>query len=868
MNMTRHLKLIICFCVVLPALLINTFAAIGPVDRIATPISGFNLKTPPDNKFKIAGDSKEFILLDQDSNGNCLIMAKDFYGIRQYDPDDTIKFDPQDKNNLAFFLNNDFLTSGNTTEGITYQLPKKIVDYIDKEKTWTTEPGPSSSNAAEAYEVKAGVVVLSQTEWQKYITKFGDGDTDTTVWGYWLRTARGKGSSDPSRMLCALTGDARGTTGATAASKYELIRPVFYLKKAFFKEVKLDASSTGLNVKAMIKKAFAKANLAGLYQSDELSKVFSNLPPSGSDVNTIGFHYVGQKMVGLYTYHDTENDKEQGTKYRWLRAVLDNKSLMPINGEVEKEYTITDDDMGCSLYFEVTPANRFSTGAAVLSPATKIIKQNYVPVASAVTISGEKYTGEKLIGDYLFDDKNEELEKDSTYRWFLADKEDGEYVALEGEGSCVLTVPRNAGGKYIKFEVIPRSDSNVNNIGKPVLSQAFGPIKTIAYADVSVKGTAEVGETLSGDYTYHAAGGEGKNDIKLMWMIGTTQEGQFARINNADKNTYTIKPSDFGRYIRFAVQPPQSANSKDGKLSMSPPFLIGAKGLNKIDLAANTNSYKTNCTDRAEGTLILSGDQVQATIFAEDIDFLNNASFTLNYDSSILELLEVEPGFMQNGFKLVLGEEGKKRIFLADSANMAGAAGRTVIATLKFKIVNHAAKEAAISIDGISLGRMGSNGVPTSSDCGIITVDNTYKTFKDISEHPARAAIEKMAEKRIVNGIDLFHFNPNKEISRAEFIACALRAMGIKTIKYTGGFLDVNENDWYANVIETANTIGLIKGSEGQFRPADSITFGEAEIIINRMSAVLPGSWACEMGQQKKAVSRAEAAVIFSKLVK
>ena len=83
-------------------------------------------------------------------------------------------------------------------------------------------------------------------------------------------------------------------------------------------------------------------------------------------------------------------------------------------------------------------------------------------------------------------------------------------------------------------------------------------------------------------------------------------------------------------------------------------------------------------------------------------------------------------------------------------------------------------------------------------------------------------------------------FGPQRNITRAEFVTMAIRMVEYVKSNFTGdfgsGFKDVDKNAWYAENIETAKELGLIKGDgTGNFRPDDAITRAEAMTIVNRL---------------------------------
>ena len=100
--------------------------------------------------------------------------------------------------------------------------------------------------------------------------------------------------------------------------------------------------------------------------------------------------------------------------------------------------------------------------------------------------------------------------------------------------------------------------------------------------------------------------------------------------------------------------------------------------------------------------------------------------------------------------------------------------------------------------------------------------------FTDIIGHWAEAEIKELAENGILYGVGEELFAPNNTVTRAEFAAMIIRAMGIELIKYEDCFVDVRKTDWYADVLQTAKDYKIMVGFEGAARPTDNITREEA----------------------------------------
>jgi len=106
----------------------------------------------------------------------------------------------------------------------------------------------------------------------------------------------------------------------------------------------------------------------------------------------------------------------------------------------------------------------------------------------------------------------------------------------------------------------------------------------------------------------------------------------------------------------------------------------------------------------------------------------------------------------------------------------------------------------------------------------IYTVIQSDTSFTDLQGHWAKADVELLANKRIVNGTTDQLFTPDANITRAEFAALLVRSLGLAEVQ-ADGFRDVQSSDWFAGDVGTAYKAGLITGFEdGTFKPNDNIT--------------------------------------------
>lgn len=111
-----------------------------------------------------------------------------------------------------------------------------------------------------------------------------------------------------------------------------------------------------------------------------------------------------------------------------------------------------------------------------------------------------------------------------------------------------------------------------------------------------------------------------------------------------------------------------------------------------------------------------------------------------------------------------------------------------------------------------------------------------------------------LAERKILNGKEDGQFKPADNITRAEFVKILAAVSGDDVTKYTGSsFSDVNAASWYAPYVEWAYKNGIVKGSNGMFKPSANITRQDMAVMIENFSKYV-----------KKTVPSMEAAKSFA----
>ena len=106
----------------------------------------------------------------------------------------------------------------------------------------------------------------------------------------------------------------------------------------------------------------------------------------------------------------------------------------------------------------------------------------------------------------------------------------------------------------------------------------------------------------------------------------------------------------------------------------------------------------------------------------------------------------------------------------------------------------------------------------------------------DISGHWAEAQIQSWLDEGLASGYPDGTFKPNREVSRAEFVAMVNRAFGIESEGALSGFADVKEGQWFYADVMAAKAKGYFGGyPDGTFKPQNSISRQEAASSLARL---------------------------------
>ena len=111
-------------------------------------------------------------------------------------------------------------------------------------------------------------------------------------------------------------------------------------------------------------------------------------------------------------------------------------------------------------------------------------------------------------------------------------------------------------------------------------------------------------------------------------------------------------------------------------------------------------------------------------------------------------------------------------------------------------------------------------------------------TFADAAGKWYEATVNEMGSRKIIAGRSASAFDGEASITRAEFAAILIRALGLPA-DGTSGFSDVPATAWYTGTAATSAQYGLVAGKgENRFDPNAAITRQEAMLMLQRAAAL------------------------------
>ena len=453
------------------------------------------------------------------------------------------------------------------------------------------------------------------------------------------------------------------------------------------------------------------------------------------------------------------------------------------------------------------------------------------PTATNAAVTGTAKVNSTLSGSYTFTDIDGDTEAGSTYRWLISNTSGGEYTAITGATSKNYRLTSSDLGKYIKFEVTPKTTDNPTT-GEAVKSSAIGPIEAAA---VIIPGTGGGG----------GGGGGGGTPSNTATTNEQTSSGT-AELKTAADGTITVEFKVDGSKLNTAISTPGSA---------------------PVAIDVHTKANQDNLEVRIPSTVFSQAAAAQKPIVVNS----NNADFTFQPGT-------FDTAGLKGEVKLEVSQLTTDSI--PDAMKKKDAANNDVSLVFDFDLSIDGNKVTdfnkpvtiTIKIDPSKVTDMSKVGVYYYNEKdgiweyvgGTVNPDGTVtftvdhfsmyvameykKSFVDVAGHWAKADIELLLAKHVARGENETSFAPNSSITRAAFASMIVKALDIKGVKTDKLFEDIQAGSWYKEDIYKAYATGIIGGvSSTEFAPDQLITREQMATMLMRAYEYATGKKLDEM---------------------
>jgi hypothetical protein len=123
----------------------------------------------------------------------------------------------------------------------------------------------------------------------------------------------------------------------------------------------------------------------------------------------------------------------------------------------------------------------------------------------------------------------------------------------------------------------------------------------------------------------------------------------------------------------------------------------------------------------------------------------------------------------------------------------------------------------------------------TTDTNGTFTIEEITKSFTDVNHPWAQDAITGLAARNVINGVGDSLYDPDRTVTRAEYIKMIVTMFGAPIGTTDSGFADVSSDAWYAPYVAAAKNSGITTGyGDGNFGPNDQISRQDMSVMLYR----------------------------------
>lgn len=573
-----------------------------------------------------------------------------------------------------------------------------------------------------------------------------------------------------------------------------------------------------------------------------------NNPPYVENAQIYGNLALSRELRASYDYTDRERDPQGASRYRWLVSDTIDGVYNPIPGATATSFTVTDEQAGKFLKFEVTPVSADGTaGEPVLTPAYSVIMDvsSLSTVIHAIETSLQKaVVGDKL-GNFAQKDIDTMKEALAAAKEIEADEKAaiGDIIAA---GSALNTAYDKFKASAVNSQTVTENTVTVPQ-GLPEVTLIFpaasGTVNVTFEGGIAPKTAIQL-TTGGHSYTIDIQNGTviGTLPIGVPEQPGATLFGEITdllSVGNAGDS--------YNHPIRIAL----TGSVKQDILRLANGEAATVSHTMSSDTAAALQAYQYGKYGPDDSHVAIwttmGGEYVVADLTEPASDatlkevFVNGKSVSRIKDKMSYTL---PAGTTEAPVVTATANDPNATVQIEQATSANGTATITVTAqdqktTHPYTIAFSVKKEDSY----VTAPPINTNGSSSGTGTGgsSILSGNGGSRFDDITGHWAKNDIEAMTALGIVSGVTATTFEPDRSVTRAEFATLI-----VKTLKINGGtaeeFADVLSGEWYYTFVHAAASAGLIVGYDGYFRPDDPITREEMAVILARAYALRGGT--------------------------
>lgn len=311
-------------------------------------------------------------------------------------------------------------------------------------------------------------------------------------------------------------------------------------------------------------------------------------------------------------------------------------------------------------------------------------------------------------------------------------------------------------------------------------------------------------------------------------ISGYTDKDMTDVLNGLKFNIYNNAVSSISTTVNAITdgKPEQIVDPKDNTLTPATPTAKPSEP--SISVMSDSSSVAFNNGFTVTATVSNAKDGAKVEFSTDD---------TENKYVTLVSTTEIDSNGKATATYLAKKEAGKVTITAKYTDDANNKDSKSVEVTIKKASTKPGGDDGTTSGGGPSIIAGGNVGTVTTPNTG----SNYKPDFQDLdSVEWARTAINGLAMRGMISGRDQYTFDPNANITRAEYCQILMGAINALNAKGESTFADVPSTAWYYNAVSVASQLGIVSGyGDGNFGPNDLITRQDMALMTYKTAQIM-----------------------------